>query len=339
MRHGAIAALVLAATTTVALADQCEGENLFRTMPPERAAAIEAAVADVPFRKGILYEAVRDDQRITLVGTYHFADARHQAMVSRLQPALADAAALYVEAGPDEEARLTRALTEDPTLMVDPTGPTLPERLSEDEWQALSKAMADRGMPAVMTSRLRPWYVSMLLGISPCMMSVMTDEGAEAGGLDHLLVSEAQQGDVPVRALEPWDTVFGLFQGLSPEEELDMIRASLPSAAHADDYAVTLTETYFEGDVWKIWEFGRFEAYKSSGLSRDEVDRQMVFAQTRLMDDRNRDWIEPLTEGAEAAAAEGKGIVAAFGALHLPGEAGVLNLLREEGFDVRRLDG
>ena len=315
----------------------CTGQNLFDTMPAERAAAIEAASRDVPFRQGLLYQAVRDDQRITLVGTYHFGDARHQPMIERVRPLIDEAHALYVEAAPAEEARLTKALTEDPTLMVDPDGPTLPERLSPDEWDALSQAMSDRGTPGVITARMRPWYVALMLGVSPCMVRTMAEQGGESGGLDHLLVAEAQDAGTPVRSLEPWDTIFGLFEGLTPEQELDMIRASLPAASYADDYAVTLTDAYFDGDVWKIWEFGRFDAYANSGLSREEVDRQMDLAQTRLMDDRNRAWIAPLLEGAVEAGDEG--IVAAFGALHLPGEAGVLSLLQDEGFTITRLDG
>lgn len=100
------------------------------------------------------------------------------------------------------------------------------------------------------------------------MVRTMAEQGGESGGLDHLLVAEAQDAGTPVRSLEPWDTIFGLFEGLTPEQELDMIRASLPAASYADDYAVTLTDAYFDGDVWKIWEFGRFDAYANSGLSR-----------------------------------------------------------------------
>ncbi|SCY39421.1 TraB/GumN family protein [Paracoccus tibetensis] len=322
-----------------ALAESCEGRNVFETMPSERAAAIEEATAGVPFRRGLLFEAVRDDARITLVGTYHFADPRHEALAERVADRLATAAALYVEAGPEEEARLTEALAADPTLMVDPTGATLPERLEPEEWQQLTSALNDRGIPPIMAARLRPWYVSMMLGISPCMMRQMAEADGKAGGLDHMLVDRAAAQALEVRALEPWDTVFALFADLSPEEELDMIRANLPAAAYADDYAVTLTDAYFEGDVWKIWEFARHDAYANSGLSREEIDAQLALAQERLMDQRNRAWIAPLLEGATAAAAEGKGIVAAFGALHLPGEAGVLSLLEAEGFEITRLDG
>jgi uncharacterized protein YbaP (TraB family) len=319
-------------------AQTCEGRNLIDSMPPDQRAELEAAVAGVPYHEGILWQASKGAQRITLVGTFHFGDPRHQPMLQRLEAPLAEAAALYVEAGPVEEARLTKALTDDPTLMVATDGPTLRERLPAPEWRKLAEAMSQRGTPEIVTAKLRPWYVAMMLGISPCMMAQMERSEPESG-LDHQLIDRAEALDVPVRALEPWDTVFQLFETMTPDQELDMIRASLPAARHADDYAVTLTDAYFSGDVWEIWEFGRFDAYRNSGLDRATVDEQMALAQTQLMDNRNRDWIAPLQDGAERAAAEGKGIVAGFGALHLPGEVGVLNLLAQQGWQIERLDG
>ena len=47
---------------------------------------------------------------------------------------------------------------------------------------------------------------------------------------------------------------------------------------------------------------------------------------------RNRAWLPVLTQ----AASEGPAF-AAFGALHLSGEEGVLNLLKAEGFDLQPL--
>lgn len=331
--------LALATGGALASAPVCEGDNLFQTMPAERLAAIEAATQGVPFRRGLVFEAVRDDQRLVLVGTYHFDDPRHAATMDLVAPHFEGAAKLFVESGPQEQAELTEALTRDPTLMVDPDGPTLPERLSPEEWAALSAALSERGIPPVVASRMRPWYVAMLMGLSPCMMRQMAESGGEVHGLDHRLMDRATELDLPIHALEPWDTVFGLFADLTPEQEMDMIRANLPAAAHADDYAVTLTDAYFEGDVWKIWEFARFDAYANSGLPEAEIDAQLALAQDRLMDGRNRAWIDPLIDGASRAAETGGHVIAGFGALHLPGEAGVLNLLRSEGFSITRLDG
>lgn len=329
---GMVAAWGFAADASV-----CTGTNLIAALSADQRAEIDAMVAGVPFARGLLWQAGKGDQRMILVGTYHFDDPRHDAMLARMEPFLAEADALYVEAGPQEERRLTEAMAADPTLMVAPSGPTLPERLDDRDWAVLSAAMAERGLPAVMTARLRPWYVAMMLGISPCMIRQMALEGAQ--GLDHRIVARAVDLDVPVRSLEPWDTVFTLFRDLTPDQELEMIRAALPAAAHADDYAVTLTDAYFAGDVWTLWEFGRFDAYRNSGLSREQVDAQMDLARDRLMDARNQDWIAPLEQGAQEAARQNRGIVAAFGALHLPGERGVLRLLERNSWTISRLDG
>lgn len=329
-----LTALLAAAILAMpAAAQDCVGQNLFQTMPPKRLAELHAAAESVPYRRGLFWRAEKGDQRILLLGTYHFADPRHDLAMDRFGPEIDAAAALLVEAGPQEEARLAQAMAADPSLLVDPDGPTLPERLTDEEWKSLSAALEERGLPAVIASRLRPWYVAVMLGISPCMMRVIETRG-DPGGLDHLLVERAQAAAVPVRALEPWDTVFTLFQGMTPAEEEDMIRAAMPAAAHADDYAVTLADAYFAGDSWLIWEFGRFDAYDRSGLTRSQVDAQMRLAQEKLMDQRNKSWVQPIEQAAAQAAGQGKGVVAGFGALHLPGKAGVLRLLENRGWTL-----
>ena len=320
-----------------AVAEGCVGRDLLAELPPARRAELEAATRDIPYRRGLFWRASKGDQRITLIGTYHFDDPRHAPIMARFGPEIAAAGALLVEAGPKEEQRLSAAMAADPALVMDPTGPTLPERMPPEDWAALQDAMAARGMPAVVTSRMRPWYVSVMLGVSPCMLESMRKTG-ETGGLDHKLIARARAAGVPVRALEPWDTVLSLFDGMTEDEEIDMIRTALPAAGHADDYAVTLTEAYFSGQSWLIWEFGRFDAYDNSGLSRAEVDRQMRLAQDKMMDQRNRAWIAPITAAAREAAAQGKGIVVGFGALHLPGRDGVLSLLRRDGWTIEPID-
>ncbi|WP_134680657.1 TraB/GumN family protein [Paracoccus ravus] len=317
-----------------AQAQECRGRNLIATMPAAELAEIRAISAKVPFARGIMWRASKGAQRIMLVGTYHFDDPRHAPIMALIGPEIDRAGALLVEAGPEEEKRLGAAMTSDPSLMMDTKGPTLPERMGPEDWKALRLAMEARGMPAVVTSRMRPWYVSVMLGISPCMLEATKARG-DTGGLDHQMIARAERADVPVRALEPWDTVFSLFADMSPQEEIDMIRAAMPAAEHADDYAVTLSEAYFSGESWLIWEFGRYDAYRNSGLPRAEVDRQMRFAQEKLMDQRNLRWIGPIEAAATEAAAQGKGIVVAFGALHLPGRNGVLSLLQKSGWTIQ----
>ena len=53
-----------------------------------------------------------------------------------------------------------------------------------------------------------------------------------------------------------------------------------------------------------------------------------------LLDARNRAWMEMLAPQLARG-----GVFAAFGAMHLVGDAGVIELLRARGFTVTRLDG
>ena len=331
-----LAALLIGLAAPAAHAAECVGSNLLTALPAEDRAAIRSATDAVPFHQGILWRASKGKARITMVGTYHFDHPMHAQTVARLAPMMAEADALLVEMGPKEEEQLKSAMLSDPALIMDPTGPTLPERLEPQAWKEVSALLAERGIPAVMASKMRPWYVSMMMGMSPCMLQQVALDGG-VDGLDWQLMDLAEKDGLPIQALESWDTVLKLFGGLTPQEEVDMILYTLPAARHADDYAVTMTDAYVAGDVWQIWEFGRIDAYRSSGLPKAEVDRLTDEAQVLLMDARNQSWIAPLTAAAKAAAAKDKGIVAAFGALHLPGEQGVLRLLEKDGWNIERL--
>lgn len=319
-------------------AESCIGRNLLADLPPADLAEMRARADAVPFSRGILWQATRGDARMVIAGTYHFGDPRHDATMAQLAPEIERSSTLLVEAGPEEEAQLLTAIGDDPGLLADLTGPTLPERLGEADWQRLSGALSERGIPAVVASKMRPWYVSTLLGMSPCMIR-QAASGEPIRGLDNLLIAEASELEVDLRALEPWNTLFTVFAGMPPEDELDMIRASLPQAEAADDYATTMIEAYFAGDIWLLWEFTRQDAYRKSGLSREQVDEMMALTQRQLMDNRNRAWIAPLTRAAEEAATVDGQVIAGFGALHLPGEAGVLNLLAQDGWTVTALPG
>lgn len=323
-----VLSLLLAAAPAFALNARCGGTDLIAALPADERAALRARAHATPHAQGNFWRATRDDAVIHLVGTYHFADPRHDAALDRLAPLIDRAAVLLVEAGPDEERQLAAALLERPDFMFITDGPTLPELLPEADWRALMAAVRARGIPPVLASRFRPWYIAVVLNMPPCAMADIARGGKN--GLDARLIAAALARDLPVQALEPFDTLFSLFEGLEPADEIDLIRTSLLLEDRAEDMMRTLSNAYFAGESWKLWEFTLAEARRVAGDDSATAAQFDLLAQV-LMVRRNRAWIAPLL-----AATEKGEVLAAFGALHLPGPEGVLALLAAEGFTLER---
>lgn len=323
-----IAALTLGLAATGAGAD-CTGRDLIAELPEAERAALRASTAAVPFAEGNLWQARRDGQVVHIAGTYHFDDPRHDDTLARLAPALDEAKTLLVEAGPEEEAALKSRLAREPELMVAVDGPTLPETLPPEVWEQLSEALSQRGVPAFMAAKLRPWYLSMVLSIPTCQMA---EAAGGSRGLDGMLMDAATERGLPLKALEPYDTVFRIFEMMPQQDQLSMITSALAMEEQSADMASTLAEAYFAGHSRLIWEFMRVETLKLPGYTPERVEREFATMETAMMTSRNRAWIPVI----EAAAAEGP-VLAAFGALHLSGEDGVLNLLAQNGWTVTPL--
>lgn len=328
MMRGFLAVLAAMLALHGAARAECQGQNLIGRMSPQAQQALRAQAAQAPFAVGNYWLATRGDEVIHLIGTYHFDDARHDATLASIAPDLAAARLLLVEAGPQEEAALKARVAADPQLIVNADGPTLPEVLAPADWQALSRAMQDRGIPAFMAAKFRPWYVTVMLGIPACAM----DTVAQARGLDGMLADAATAQDVPIRALEPYDTLFGIFDGMSPKDQLDMILAALWTEDKSADLAVTMADSYFAEEGRLIWDFSRLLALDQPGYTPDRVDAEFAQMEAALISSRNRAWIPVI----EAAAKTGP-VFAGFGALHLSGKAGVLNLLAQDGYTITRL--
>ncbi len=307
----------------------CAGRSLFTEMEPARLAEVKAAAADVPFATGNFWRATRGDEVITIAGTYHFDDPRHAPNLAALTPHITSATTVLVEAGPEEEKALMALIAKDPSTMVITEGLPLNQRLPPEVWDPLKEALSNRGIPPFMTAKFQPWYVLTLLSIPPCAITAMADKPK---GLDGAVIDTALAAGVPVRGLEPFDTLFTIFDGMTAEELTEMLVSTLAIEDMSEDYFTTLVDSYFAGESRQAWELMRFVSYDLPGYTRDQIDADFARMEELVSSSRNRAWIPVLTE----AAAQGP-VFTAFGALHLSGEDGVLNLLQKEGFTLEEL--
>jgi uncharacterized protein len=307
---------------------QCGGVNLLDALPPTDRAALDAATGAQPYAEGNLWRATKGGAEVTLVGTYHFGDARHDATFARITPMVEAAKTVLVEAGPEEERALMQAMGRDPGLLLITEGPSLLEQMEPAEWKELSAAMQARNIPPFMAAKFKPWYVSVMLGMPACSMN----PAALENGLDKRVIRLAGDRSVPIRALEPYDTLFKLFATLSPEDQLNMIRSTLQFEDQAEDMSFTLAEAYFAEDSRRMWEYMRILSRTAPGYTPERADAEFSRLEEVLANARNRAWI-PVIEGA---AADGP-VFVAFGALHLSGDEGVLNLMARDGWVLERL--
>lgn len=329
IRHIAALCLALGLLAAVPSFAGCGGRDLFADMDPARKAEIETATDAIPFARGNFWRARRGEEVITLAGTYHFDDPRHAPNLKALLPAITGAATVLVEAAPEAEAQLKAQVAKDPATMVITAGPTLNQKLPPKVWAELSNAMSARGIPAFMTAKFKPWYVLTLLSIPPCAMQGMNQQPE---GLDRKVIKAAEAAGVPLQSLEPYDTILKIFGSLTEAELTEMLASTLAIEPQGEDYFTTVVNSYFTGESRKAWELMRFISYDMPGATRAKVDAEFARMEELVAASRNRNWVPVLTE----AAAKGP-VFTAFGALHLSGEDGVLNLLQKEGFTLEEL--
>ncbi|QUJ75525.1 TraB/GumN family protein [Sulfitobacter albidus] len=305
----------------------CTGTDLRAGLSDAERAEVAATVAATPYPTGNIWRATRGDQTLHLIGTLHIADARLDAIAARLAPVVGEADLLLVEADAQAQAQLESAIANDPTLVF-LSGPTLLDRMSDREWRDIASAANARGIPAFMAAKFQPWYLSLILSMAPCVLQSM-QTGAE--GLDAALEDAAVAAGTPVRALEPYDTVFRLFNEDPMDEQLDMLRLGGIPVDAANDAHVTLVAQYLDGALAEALATSRVVGRRHVDLPPSDYDALFDETMTRILDQRNVAWMAPIAQ------ADATRIVIAVGALHLIGERGLLNLLVQEGYTLERL--
>lgn len=319
-------ALLLLLMASPGHAATCHGQDLIAALPADQRAALQARADAQPFTHGNLWTATKDGQQITLAGTYHLADPRFGPMLDALAPALAQATVLLVEAGPEEEAALKAKIAADPSVMFLPKGPGLAEQLGPEDWALLSKALKARGMFPFMAAKMQPWLVASMLEMPACLFPL--DATADLG-LDKQLMAKATARHLPIKALEPYDTVLAIFAKFTPADQIAMLTHSVAADAQSEDLSATLATAYFAGDSRLYYEYAVQAMQTLPGMTKDKATRELALVDRTLIFSRNASWVPVL----ELAAQTGP-VLAAFGALHLPGEDGVLNLLAQRGWTV-----
>ena len=162
-----------------------------------------------------------------------------------------------------------------------------------------------------MMNRFKPYFVSSLIGEG--MMDCETKNGME-----ELIMRESKQYDKVIRGLETAEFQASLFD-------------SIPYEKQAKDLVMYIDSI----ESYKKTTLEMVEVYRKQDLKRmDELVQKSDPGMTEYMDlllyNRNRRWVYEMPEFMFE-----KPTLFAVGAGHLPGDQGVISLLKKKGFTVK----
>jgi hypothetical protein len=209
-----------------------------------------------------------------------------------------------------------------PDLTMLPDGKTLDEFLDDEQKETVTAVLEARNVPLSTVQRMRPWLVMTMLSLPECELA-RSRSGTVF--LDKKLATDALSEGKELAGLETGEEQFEAMNGIPLDKQVELLVGSAALYHILPDMFETMTALYLDGEIGMI--MPTLDAIgKLNGESED--DSEALFQQFLIVD-RNR----TMAERVMPILADGNAFVA-VGALHLPGEDGLIELLRKAGYTV-----
>lgn len=305
----------------------CEGENLAVQLGksnPEALAQARAEAASVPNGAAKLWKLEKPGVAPSwLFGTMHITDPRVVSMPDAARAAFDTAQTVVIETIDIlDPAKAQAALMAKPELTMFTDGNTLVSFLDEDDARLVESELARRGIPLALVSRMKPWMVVGMLALPQCELA-RKSQGAEF--LDIRIANDAKRDGKALLGLESIGEQMAAMADLPIEFHIRGLVETIRLADLMPDIMATMTELYLEGEIALI-----MPTILAAGPEADagDIDGYAEF-EKRIVVMRNH----VMAERAAPILAEGNAFIA-VGALHLPGEDGLVTLLQQDGYTV-----
>jgi uncharacterized protein len=322
-----VAALMMAAIKPVQAAEACGGVDLTSTITDASAKAdIAKALAETPNGDSLLWKIEKDGLPASyLFGTMHVTDPRVINLPKPAEDAFTSATHLVIETTDVlDPAKASVAMMANPELMTFIDGTTLEGLIAPEDLPMVKERLSERGMPLGSVKLLKPWILAGVLA-TPACETARKNSGIEI--LDIHLATRAQKDGKPVEGLETMMEQIGAMASLPIEDHVRGLVETLRLGDKSDDVFETMIALYASGQTAAIMPTLN-AALQVEGMSEADIVAGKAFEE-KMITNRNKTMAERLPEHLD----EG-GAFVAIGALHLPGDQGVVQLLKDAGFTV-----
>jgi uncharacterized protein YbaP (TraB family) len=270
-----------------------------------------AAASEMPFGQGVLFRIEQPGGKPShLFGTMHSDQPEVVRLAQPVATAFDGAGSLALEMDMGAETMMAAM-----TAMVFSDGRELRGVIGDGLYQRAVEAVTLRGMPEMAIRHYKPWAVLTILSMPPPTTGQF---------LDLVLYQSALAQGKPVVGLETAQEQIAVFESFSEVEQVAMLRETLDNQHLLGKMFDELTAAYLQGDLERLMELNDQYGPADSKLE-ERVQEQLIDRRNHLMVQR----MLPLLE-------KGRAFIA-VGALHLPGESGILSLLSAQGYRVERV--
>lgn len=261
-----------------------------------------------------------------ILGTYHLAPAEFVDSIPGAREAFATTEQVCGEVEMQEMLTPEGAQKVMAAMML-PDGKALKDVLSADEVNRLNGYMreilgVDLTNPMIeqQMGKMTPMAISTQLQLVQYMR--MTPGFNPASLIDNYFQQEALKAGKPVVGLETLDfQIAVLYKGCSIERQVEQLMCMVDNKEYNLMMMQELTKAYFAKNMAKVLAVTE-EKLGNSCDSTPQEDDALIYS-------RNTDWV-----GKIPAIIKDKATLFVVGAAHLPGERGVLELLKKAGYTV-----
>ena len=311
----------------------CPGKNALLELKATDATAharILAAAAAAKNGKTRLWKIEHEDApdrpASYLFGTLNVSDERLQSFSPAVTEALDVSSRIALEVDETSLERTQEALTvmRDALLPASATG-KLETLLAKPEAARANLLLARSGLPKDLAARVKPWVAMLLTSTSDCERQRLKQGKLP---LDAELARQAENRGVGSFGLESTEMQFSAFSQLSDAQQMSLFKAGLAAADHIDDRTEALIQLYLAHDMGAMWPL-HVELSKIYGADAEALEafRQNVI-EARNVRMRDRTMMHLATGG----------VFIAVGAMHLPGDTGLVELFKDAGFKLTALE-
>ena len=273
------------------------------------------ATAKAPVQPA-LWQVSDADTTIYLFGTIHLLPEKYAWRSAKVDKALDGSQELIVETIVDDKnpVKLMSALS---SLAFSPGQPPLAERVPPARRADLEAAIKKSGIPPAAFDRMETWAAAfMLIGTQFKDMGLKTGEGVEA-----ILRSKFVTEGKPIGELETNVEQLGFFDRLPEEAQRQLLEGAIDQSNETKVEFNQMLASWARGDVKGIARSFNHDLAGSPAL------------QQALLKTRNANW----SRWIERRMAQPGAIMVAVGAGHLAGKDSVIDLLKRDGYRVKRL--